>query len=56
LANLFGGLISRPIGKPARRPRVVSEESPYMELIAAEYSDEEPDTGALEGSDGNFQE
>ena len=56
LANLFGGLISRPIGKPARRPRVVSEESLYMELLAAEYSDEEPDAGALEGSDDNFQE
>ncbi|KAJ6494421.1 hypothetical protein C8R45DRAFT_768074, partial [Mycena sanguinolenta] len=56
LANLFGGLISRPIGKPGRRPRVMSEESLYMELLAAEYSDEEPDAGALEGSDDNFQE
>ncbi|KAJ6475000.1 hypothetical protein C8R45DRAFT_834765, partial [Mycena sanguinolenta] len=53
---LFSGLISRPIRKPACRPRVVSEESLYMECLADEYSDEEPDAGALEGSDDNFQE
>ncbi|KAJ6453074.1 hypothetical protein C8R45DRAFT_847295, partial [Mycena sanguinolenta] len=51
LANLFGSLISRPIRKLAHRPRVL-----YMELLAAEYSDGEPDAGALEGSDDNFQE
>ncbi|KAJ6462231.1 hypothetical protein C8R45DRAFT_841758, partial [Mycena sanguinolenta] len=56
LANLFGGLISRPMGKLTRRPRVVSEQSLYMELLAAEYIDEEPDAGALEGSDDDFQE
>ncbi|KAJ7354080.1 hypothetical protein DFH08DRAFT_691836 [Mycena albidolilacea] len=56
LANLFGGTISRPLGKPARRSRVVSEKGLYMELLAAEYSDEEPDVGALEGSDDNFEE
>ncbi|KAJ6586134.1 hypothetical protein B0H19DRAFT_855957, partial [Mycena capillaripes] len=56
LANLFGGTIPHPIGKPARRPRVVSEESLYMELLAAEYSDEEPDAGAREGSGDDFEE
>ncbi|KAJ7664843.1 ribonuclease H-like domain-containing protein [Mycena rosella] len=56
LAKLFGGTIARPIGKPARRPRVVSEEGLYMELLAAEYSGEEPDAGAQEGSDDNFEE
>ena len=56
LANLFGGTVSRPIGRPARRPRVVSEESLYMELLAAEHSDEEPDAGALEGSGDDFEE
>ncbi|KAJ7200561.1 hypothetical protein GGX14DRAFT_400557 [Mycena pura] len=43
LAELFGGTISRPIARPARRSRVVSEEGLYMELLAAEHSDEEPD-------------
>ncbi|KAJ7110982.1 hypothetical protein C8R44DRAFT_633484, partial [Mycena epipterygia] len=56
LTNLFGGTISRPLGKPARRSRVVSEEGLYMELLAAEYSDEEPDAGALEGSGDDFEE
>ncbi|KAJ7715566.1 hypothetical protein B0H14DRAFT_2269212, partial [Mycena olivaceomarginata] len=56
LANLYGGTIPRPIGKPARRPRVVSEESLYMELLAAEYSDEDPDAGAQEGSGDDFEE
>ncbi|KAJ7438578.1 hypothetical protein FB451DRAFT_1192519, partial [Mycena latifolia] len=55
LANLFGGTVSHPIGRPARRPRVVSEEGLYMELLAAEYSDEEPDAGALEGSGDDFE-
>jgi hypothetical protein len=56
LANLFGSIISRPIGKPARRTRVVSEEGLYMELLAVECSDEEPDAGALEGSGDDFEE
>ncbi|KAJ6546775.1 hypothetical protein B0H10DRAFT_2243447 [Mycena sp. CBHHK59/15] len=45
LAKLFGSAVARPIGKPARRPRVVLEEALYMELLAAEHSDEEPDAG-----------
>ncbi|KAJ7692074.1 ribonuclease H-like domain-containing protein, partial [Mycena rosella] len=56
LANLFGGTVSRPIGKPARRPRVVSEEALYMELLGAEHSEEEPDAGALEGSGDDSEE
>ncbi|KAJ7350000.1 hypothetical protein DFH08DRAFT_696566 [Mycena albidolilacea] len=56
LANLFGGTISHPLGKLACRSRVVSEEGLYVELLAAEYSDEEPDVGALEGSNDNFEE
>ncbi|KAJ7310796.1 hypothetical protein DFH08DRAFT_1046089 [Mycena albidolilacea] len=33
----------------------VTEESLYMELLAAEYSDEEPDAGAQEGSGDDFE-
>ncbi|KAJ7171974.1 hypothetical protein C8R46DRAFT_821827, partial [Mycena filopes] len=55
LANLFGGAVARPIGKPARRSRVVTEEGLYMELLAAEHSDEEPDAGAMEGSGDDFE-
>ncbi|KAJ6544601.1 hypothetical protein DFH09DRAFT_928273 [Mycena vulgaris] len=54
-ANLFGGTISCP-GKPARHSRVVSEEGLYTKLLAVEYSDEEPDAGALEGSGDDFEE
>ncbi|KAJ6597506.1 hypothetical protein DFH09DRAFT_851776, partial [Mycena vulgaris] len=56
LANLFGGTISRPLGKPARRSRVVSEEGLYMELLAAKYSNDEPDAGALEAFGDDFEE
>ncbi|KAJ7924205.1 hypothetical protein B0H13DRAFT_1555120, partial [Mycena leptocephala] len=55
LANLFGSTISRPIGKPAHRTQVVSGEGLYMELLAVECSDEEPDAGALEGSGDDFE-
>jgi hypothetical protein len=34
----------------------MSEEGLYMELLAAEYSNEEPDAGALDGSGDNFEE
>ncbi|KAJ7200871.1 hypothetical protein GGX14DRAFT_371987 [Mycena pura] len=56
LAKLFGGAIARPIGKPARCPRVVSEEALYMGLLAAKHSDEEPDAGAQEGFGDDFEE
>ncbi|KAJ6589178.1 hypothetical protein B0H19DRAFT_1058221 [Mycena capillaripes] len=53
LASLFGGVIENPITL-ARRKRVVSEESLYMKLLAAEHSDEEPDAGAQEGSGDDY--
>ncbi|KAJ6608460.1 hypothetical protein B0H10DRAFT_1648090, partial [Mycena sp. CBHHK59/15] len=53
LASLFGGVIKNPITL-ARHKRVVSKESLYMELLAAEHSDEEPDTGAQEGSGDDY--
>ncbi|KAK7017310.1 DUF659 domain-containing protein [Favolaschia claudopus] len=53
LDSLFGGVIENPFTL-SRRERVVSEESLYMELLAAEHSGEEPDDGALEGSDDNY--
>ncbi|KAJ7504639.1 ribonuclease H-like domain-containing protein [Mycena galericulata] len=53
LASLFGGVIANPITL-ARRGRVVTEESLYMELLAAEHSDEEPDAGAQEGSGDDY--
>ncbi|KAJ6534826.1 hypothetical protein B0H19DRAFT_1271523 [Mycena capillaripes] len=55
LANLFSGMVGRPIGEPARRAWVVSEESLYMELLAAEHSNEESDAGAQEGSGDDFE-
>ncbi|KAK6991515.1 hypothetical protein R3P38DRAFT_2572131, partial [Favolaschia claudopus] len=54
LESLFGGVIENPFTL-SRRERVVSEESLYMELLAAEHSGEEPDDGALEGSDDNYE-
>ncbi|KAJ7924545.1 hypothetical protein B0H13DRAFT_1601553, partial [Mycena leptocephala] len=48
LASLFAGVASNPITLTCR-DRVVSEESLYMELLAAEHNDEEPDAGAQEG-------
>ncbi|KAJ6611416.1 hypothetical protein B0H10DRAFT_1953083 [Mycena sp. CBHHK59/15] len=48
LVSLFAGVVSNPITLTCR-DRVVSEESLYMELLAAEHSDEEPDAGAQEG-------
>ncbi|KAJ7175217.1 ribonuclease H-like domain-containing protein [Mycena crocata] len=53
LASLFGGFIENPITL-GRRGRVVSEEALYMELLAAEHSDEEPDAGAQEGSGDDY--
>ncbi|KAJ7890225.1 hypothetical protein B0H13DRAFT_1626469, partial [Mycena leptocephala] len=54
LKNLFGGNVMRPIGRPVPRARVVTDEGLYMELLAAEHSDEEPDAGALEGSGDDY--
>ncbi|KAJ7227341.1 ribonuclease H-like domain-containing protein [Mycena pura] len=55
LSNLFSGTPERAIGRPVRRPKVVSEEALYMELLAAEHSDEGPDAGALEGSGDDYE-
>ncbi|KAJ7885573.1 hypothetical protein B0H13DRAFT_902845, partial [Mycena leptocephala] len=39
-----------------RREQVISEERLYMELLAAEYSDEEPNAGAQEGSGDDYDD
>ncbi|KAJ7203906.1 hypothetical protein GGX14DRAFT_306950, partial [Mycena pura] len=49
LANLFSGAIAQPFRRQARRAKVVSEKVLYMELLAAEHSDEEPDAGKMRG-------
>ncbi|KAJ7763518.1 hypothetical protein B0H14DRAFT_2311614, partial [Mycena olivaceomarginata] len=54
LASLFGGVVENPFTL-ARREWVVSEESLYMKLRAAEHSDEEPDAGAREGSGDDYE-
>ncbi|KAJ7300515.1 hypothetical protein DFH08DRAFT_828403 [Mycena albidolilacea] len=54
LASLFGGVVEN-LFTLACRERVVSEESLYMELLAAEHSDEEPDVGAQEGSGDDYE-
>ncbi|KAJ7476481.1 hypothetical protein FB451DRAFT_1396733 [Mycena latifolia] len=54
LASLFGGVIENPI-TVARRERVVSEESLYLELLAAEHSEEKPNAGAQEGSGDDYE-
>ncbi|KAJ6567608.1 hypothetical protein DFH09DRAFT_918683 [Mycena vulgaris] len=54
LASLFGGVTENPITL-ARCKHIVSEESLYMELLAAEHSEEEPNTGAQEGSRDDYK-
>ncbi|KAJ7238389.1 hypothetical protein C8J57DRAFT_955014, partial [Mycena rebaudengoi] len=54
LVSLFGGVIENPITL-ARCEHVVSEESLYMELLAAEHSEEKPDAGAQEGSGDDYE-
>jgi hypothetical protein len=48
---LFGGVVENPI----TLARCVSEESLYMELLAAQHSEEEPDVGAQEGSGDDYE-
>ncbi|KAJ7721794.1 hypothetical protein B0H16DRAFT_1335084 [Mycena metata] len=55
LGKLFAGKLECPLGRPACRPKVVSEEALYMEVLAAEHSDEEPDARALEGSGEDYE-
>ena len=49
---LFGGVVPRAVGK--RRPAQFTREVLMMELFAAEESDEEPDNGALPGSEDEY--
>ncbi|KAJ7330912.1 hypothetical protein DFH08DRAFT_643253, partial [Mycena albidolilacea] len=53
LDKLFGSNLKEPI---RIRPScaAVSEESPYMELLATEHSNEEPDYRELEGSGDDY--
>ncbi|KAJ7246762.1 hypothetical protein C8J57DRAFT_1674970, partial [Mycena rebaudengoi] len=53
LAALFTGVSANPFTL-TRQTRVISEESLYMELLAAEHSGEEPDAGAQEGSGDDY--
>ncbi len=58
LATLFGGDgAARPVettGMRTRQHPVLDEEARLMELLGAEYSDEPPDDGELEGSGNDF--
>ncbi|KAK0236469.1 hypothetical protein EDD85DRAFT_791772 [Armillaria nabsnona] len=54
LSTLFGGTAPHPIEHPHRRQ--FDREELLMELLAAEYSDESPDDGALEGSGDDFED
>ena len=58
LENLFGGTVRKPIEEymTRRAHRRFDEEVLQMELIAAEYSDEPPDDGELEGSGDDYME
>ncbi|KAJ6607661.1 hypothetical protein B0H10DRAFT_2227667 [Mycena sp. CBHHK59/15] len=49
---LFGGVVRRAVGKPP--PAQFTREVLMMELLAAEESDEEPDDGALPGSEDEY--
>ncbi|KAJ7207747.1 hypothetical protein C8J57DRAFT_1099143 [Mycena rebaudengoi] len=40
---------------PITQTRVISEESLYMELLAADHSGKEPDAGAQEGSGDDYE-
>ncbi|CAK5266666.1 unnamed protein product [Mycena citricolor] len=54
LDKLFGDTAKRPIA--VQRRRKLTDEERLMELLAAEFSDEEPDDGALEGSGDEYEE
>jgi hypothetical protein len=53
LGLLFGGRAKQPIGRSKRQP--YDEETRMMELLAAEYEDEPPDDGELEGSGDDYE-
>lgn len=50
---LFGGQAKQSVGRP--KWRAFDEETRMMELLAAEYEDEPPDDGALEGSGDDYE-
>ncbi|KAJ7339927.1 ribonuclease H-like domain-containing protein [Mycena albidolilacea] len=52
LALLFGGDVRRPVERP--RAAQFTREVLLMELLAAEESDEEPDDGAMSGSEEEY--
>ena len=52
LALLFGGQAQQPLVHPKRRP--FDDEARMMELLAAEYDDEPPNDGELEGSGDDY--
>ncbi|KAJ6447788.1 hypothetical protein C8R45DRAFT_850680, partial [Mycena sanguinolenta] len=52
LDALFGGKITSPI-RICRQ--VFTKEILYIELLAAEHSDEEPNDGEKDGSDDDFE-
>ncbi|EJD40382.1 hypothetical protein AURDEDRAFT_170564 [Auricularia subglabra TFB-10046 SS5] len=58
LALLFGGKAARPADIPpaATRRKAFTEERLYMELLAAEHADEEPDDGAKDGSEDDYED
>jgi hypothetical protein len=53
LALLFGGKATQPLGCCKQQP--LDEEAWMMELLAAEYEDEPPDDGKLEGSGDDYE-
>ncbi|THU83616.1 hypothetical protein K435DRAFT_629745, partial [Dendrothele bispora CBS 962.96] len=58
LEKLFGGVATRPLDDfiaPRTRKRAYDQERLMMELLAAEFSDEPPDDGELEGSGDDYE-
>jgi hypothetical protein len=53
LALLFGGKAMQPLGHCKQQP--LDEEARMMELLTAEYEDEPPDDGKLEGSGNDYE-
>jgi hypothetical protein len=54
LALLFGGVVPRAVERP--RQTQFTEERLYMELLAAEETDEDPSDGALSGSGDEYKD
>ncbi|KAF8126431.1 hypothetical protein K438DRAFT_1647347, partial [Mycena galopus ATCC 62051] len=54
LALLFGGVVECAVERPKRTQFM--EERLYIEVLAAEESDEDPDDGALSGSGDEYKD